>query len=59
MTMTIRGRWRVVDPGRTVSLVDTASDVLARVDGFNVLAPGWGKCLGVRPVVQIENRVMS
>ncbi|MES2535664.1 MAG: DUF6311 domain-containing protein [Pseudomonadota bacterium] len=30
--------------------VDFDTDVLARVDGFNVLAPGWKKCAGCPPI---------
>jgi Family of unknown function (DUF6311) len=30
--------------------IDPAADVLARVDGFNVLAPGWKKCTDCPPL---------
>lgn len=31
---------------------DTANDLLAEIDGFNVLAPGWKKCTGCRgPII--------
>ena len=30
--------------------VDPTTDVLARVDGFNILAPGWKKCTDCSPL---------
>ena len=40
-----------LDPGvarQAASTLDPDSDVLARIDGFIVLAPGWTKCAGCR-----------
>jgi len=32
--------------------IDTANDLLVRINGFNVLAPGWKKCTGCRePII--------
>ncbi len=43
----------VLDDGVTLGAainLDAGADVLAHVDGFNVLAPGWGNCAGCPPL---------